>query len=203
VTALSFANLSPLSRRLLAIAILFGVIYAVVFGFALPAWQAYDEARSTGAELEIGLKRMAAIAGDQATLDIQLAQMRSRRAASPGFLTGATDTLAAVELQTHLKSATESAHGEFRSAQILPARDEGSFRRISVRTQMKVRFEELIHILYQLESETPFLFVENLQISAEPRARQRGETGLLDDNPVLGVAFDLSGYLRKPAGGGA
>ena len=48
-------------------------------------------------------------------------------------------------------------------------------------------------ILYALESERPFVFLDNLDVRNR-RARRRAE--LEDLDPQLTIRFDLSGYLR-------
>src|SRR5258708_1911747 len=80
-------------------------------------------------------------------------------------------SLAAAELQNRIKSSVEAAHGELRSTQILPAREEGAFRRISIRGQIAVNTAALQRGFYDLESASPFFFLDNLQISPPPAPR--------------------------------
>jgi Type II secretion system (T2SS), protein M subtype b len=75
--------------------------------------------------------------------------------------------------------------------------DEEGFRRISLRIQMTATTEELFKTLYALETGTPVLFVENLDIRSRYTRRRTNQADLqmVQDAPLLIVGFDLSGYM--------
>lgn len=196
------SDLPKPARRLIALLLLAFLASVLVFGVALPAWETYVAARKDAAELEATLVPVRAAARDRTALEAELARLKARRPAV-GLLSGASDALAAAELQNRLKSAAERSAGEFRSVQILPPRDEGPFRRITVRAEMKVRLGELVHITHQLESGSPLLFLDNVELRVEPGSRSARITESSEEDPLLYVAFDVSGYMRKAAGAGA
>jgi general secretion pathway protein M len=201
-TAPFVADLPAPARRVIALLLLILLAALLVFSVALPVWDEYVSARGQAAELEAALVRMRTAARERSALEAELAKLKARRSAA-GLLSGGSDALAAAELQNRLKSTTESAAGEFRSVQILPPRDEGQFRRIAVRAEMKLRLGVLVHIVHQLEAGSPLLFLDNVELRAEPSSRSTRGPAAPEDDPVLIVGIDVSGYVRKPAGPGA
>lgn len=75
--------------------------------------------------------------------------------------------------------------------------DEQGFRRITLRIQMTATIEALFETIYTLETGTPVLFVENLDIRSRFTRRRINQAGAQEapDAPLLTVGFDLSGYM--------
>jgi general secretion pathway protein M len=119
--------------------------------------------------------------------------LKQGQGSTVGFLASPNESLAAAELQSRLRSTVDAVHGDLRSVQILPARDEGLFRRVSVRGQISATLPALQRVLYQLETATPLLFLDNVDIRARPV--RPGRTSA--EAPVLDVRFDLSAYMRR------
>lgn len=115
------------------------------------------------------------------------------------YLDGDTDALAAASLQEVVNATVEGSGGRLRSIQILPAKDDGKFRRISVRAQMSATIVQLARLLYAFEANKTYLFVDNLDV-ANRRARRRKDQAIEMD-PTLIVRLDLSGYMRPEVGG--
>jgi general secretion pathway protein M len=194
---------SPALRRMVAVGLLLVLIFAIMFLVALPLWQSYSDADASASQLEMALRKLDSAGPDPAALEIELRKLKSKRAAAPGLLAGPSDALASAELQHRLKTVTEAARGTFRSAQALPARDEGPYRRVAVRAQISVKLEELVRILHDLESSSPYLFIDQMSVRVLTpfhwgnSARAEGKESDLD------VTFDIYGYVRKPPGSSA
>jgi hypothetical protein len=77
-------------------------------------------------------------------------------------------------------------------------RDEGRYRRISIRGQVTIDASGLQRMIYDLESGTPFLFVDNLRIrapvSGRAGERRTGDAGSTEDR--IAVNLDVYGYVR-------
>ncbi len=185
--------LSPRASRALALAILGGLGLLVVFGIALPLLDTYDQAWNSVERNRAAIAHIGQSAPRPARLEAELARLKERQASAVGFMQSANGSLAAAELQNRIKSSVEAARGELRSTQILPPRDEGVFRRISIRGQIAVNTAALQRVFYELESASPFLFLDNIEIHARPARRGAGS----EDDPVLEVRFDLYGYMRR------
>ena len=186
-------SLSPRASRALALAILAGLVLFVLLGVVVPLLDAYDQARSSVERNQAAIEHIRQSARSPAELQAELARLKEQQASAVGFMQSSNGSLAAAELQNRIKSSVEAARGELRSTQILPARDEGAFRRISIRGQIAVNTAALQRLFYELESASPFLFLDNIEIHARPSRRGTGA----EDDPMLEVRFDLYGYMRR------
>lgn len=128
-----------------------------------------------------------------------LRRAQQLQASSPGFLPEATSELATAglvqRLETVVAQASPGNRGcaiSNRSPQESPSRER--FAKVTVQVRMRCGNPELAAVLHALESETPRLFVDNLNILAQGffflPGQNRGQGGGLD------VSFDLYGYLR-------
>ncbi len=179
--------------RLAAAALLFAVLGTAYLYVAAPLIVAY---RTADEEIERArglLIRYEAVAATRQGNQRQMDELSSRQVGSGVYLTGETDALASAELQGRVRSAVSAHGGSLRSIQTLPVKSDGEFLRASVRVQFTAPMAAFHRILYALESEKPFVFVDNLDVRNR-RAKRR--SGLEDFDPLLMIRFDISGYLR-------
>ena len=92
--------------------------------------------------------------------------------------------------------------GKLTSVRVLPTKGDGDFKRVSVSVRATLENEALQRVLYALESDTPFLFVDNLAISSRQRGRPSRRTRRRNNVTApaktdLDVTFDLAGLLRS------
>ena len=169
---------------LLAIAL----VTAMLFSWGMiEARQSEIQARQTQLE---ALKRRAA----------QPASVSSTQARTvePFFADGFA--LAANELQQRVVGLIENAGGTLITVGIDPpvTADDESGRRVVVQAVAELSNNSLQELLYHLESEAPYVFVENLLVnrlvprgSADPEDRQI--------SPRLSVDLRAAGYFRRTA----
>jgi hypothetical protein len=100
------------------------------------------------------------------------------------LLTGATDALAAADLQSTLKDLVEGGGATLDSAQTLPPETLGNFRRVGVRVSFSGGLELLTTVLLGVEAAKPVLSVGSLEVNSSDE-----ETG--ED---LAIAMDVHGY---------
>jgi general secretion pathway protein M len=189
------ASLSPPMRRLLAVSLLIGIAWLLWSGVASPIIASHAEATATIERFETALSRERASERDIAALRASLVELKKSEASIPGFIEGANESIAAAQLQSRIKTAVEAVKGEMRSTQILPARDDGKYRRIAVRGQMLLTTAGLQRVLHDLESASPYLFLDNVDIKVRPQQRNR-DTAVQE--PTLEVRFDVAGFMRRP-----
>jgi general secretion pathway protein M len=182
-------------RRALALAILLALVSVAFSGIVQPLLDDYRETRASVDRLEATLQRGHAGERERAQLQTELAALRKRQSSTGGVLQGTNESIAAAQLQDRLKASIEGAKGELKSTQMLPARDDGKFRRITVRAQVSLKMAALQRALYDVESAAPFLFLDNVSIRVRSSPRDRDQAA---QDPVLDVSFDLSGYIRRP-----
>ena len=134
-----------------------------------------------------------------------LAAARTLAAQQPGFLDESSAELATAGLVKRLEAVVAEASPGNRSCAIqnrspLPAGTTERFRRVAVNVRLLCGTPQLAAVLHALESGSPRLFVDNLNITAQRfyfTPEQAPTSGGLD------VSFDLYGYVSPPAGGAA
>lgn len=143
-------------------------------------------------------QRMQLRQGPQITLALRSAMATEAR--RPGFLREATTELATASLVQRLETVVGEASPGNRSCAITnrsPVEDvttaNSRFRKVTVQVRLRCGTPELAAVLHALESGTPRLFVDNLNVLAQRyffAPGQGTQAGGLD------VSFDLYGYLR-------
>ncbi len=102
-------------------------------------------------------------------------------------LEGASDSLAAATLQGLVEGMANTAGAHLTSTEALPAEQVGAYRRISLRLTVDASWPVLIRLLQQVERATPRMFIDELQIHAQPAAEKLHEPPL--DISLLVLAF--------------
>lgn len=129
-------------------------------------------------------------------LQLRLAQVRQFETANPGFLPESTRELASAGLVQRLQQVVANASPNPNACQItaqtpsdMPTQEP--YPRVMVQVRLRCGTGELAAILHSLESGSPQLFIDNLDmLSRRSYLATVGDTGGLD------VSFDLYGYLK-------
>jgi len=118
----------------------------------------------------------------------------------PGFLREATAEAAAAALGAKLQDAVAMASPGNRSCTIsnrTPLTDnrrDAEFVRVAMQVRLRCGVAELATVLHSLETGSPRLFVDNLNLIAQRFQQSPNESGL-----GLDVSFELAGYLLPGA----
>lgn len=107
----------------------------------------------------------------------------------PGVVGGETQPLAAAKLDGDVKSLLQEAGADVRSSQILPAGKSKGFQTIAIEYEFNVPMEKFQALLYALQSHTPFLFADDVTISAADISDESPNKA-----PPLHVQFTLRAY---------
>ena len=133
-------------------------------------------------------------------IDKRLAQVRQFEAANPGFLTETNKELATAGLVQRLEQVVQSASPRPDACQITartPAdavAGKEPYARVVVQVRLRCGMGELAAVLHALESGSPQLFVDNLDVLSRRSYLAAGNEG-----GALDVSFDLFGYLAPGA----
>jgi general secretion pathway protein M len=192
---------TPWISRLAALLLLIVAIVAAYSFILDPIIVGYGETDRQIEEVRDQLARYQRLAAERPALEQQIQQATNERTSDGYYLSGGTDALAAAGLQDRVNALVGAKDGLLRSIQPMPGVDDQGFRRITLRVQMTATIEVLFETLYALESGTPMLFVENLDIQSRAIRRRSDETGAeaAPEAPVLAVGFDLSGFMPVEA----
>lgn len=190
--------------RWLALGLLLGVLVVAYFALVHPWWTVpmlaendrIQDLRERELRARMQLKQAPQVAR-------ALAQAQDEQAHVPGFLPESTAELATAGLVQRLQTVVVQASPGNRSCAITnrsPIDDAhpGRFPRVTVQVRLRCGAGEMAAVLHQLESGTPRLFVDNLNILAQRYFFAPGQGG--NQSGGLDVSFDLYGYLRPPPG---
>lgn len=188
-------HLSPVQRKAAALALLVALLALVCAVVALPVWllnRHYDLALEDATSR---LERYSKIVGMRDGLQKQALEVRALEAGRH-FLKSASPALAAAELQEQAQAIFAANGAKVNSVQVLPHKDEGMYRQVTVQVQLLAPLTAVKGMLYGLESAHPYLFLDNLSIRAPNMQVNRPDS---PNEPDLIVQFDLTGYALRGA----
>jgi len=130
-------------------------------------------------------------------LERELVRVREFEANNPGFLPETNKQLATAALVQRLESVMATARPQSGRCQITArtpsdARVQEPFVRATVQVRLRCDMAELGAVLHALESGSPQLFVNNLDLLS-----RTSYLGMGQQNAGLDVSFDLYGYLKS------
>lgn len=176
------------------------LVAALGFGYLLivhPLWTVpmlAQQARIEGLR-QRDLQVRLALSGRDA-LQQDITQLQAALAEVPGFVAERSPELATAALVQRLEQAVAQVSPDHRSCAISHrapmSMDNRSrrFEQVGVQVRLRCGVQEAAALLHLLESGTPRLFIENLNMLAQQFQASPGEQGL-----GLDVAFDLIGFL--------
>lgn len=185
---------SKWGNRLTAVVLFLLVVGGVVAYGVMPVVAKYRETDEALQNTQDLLVRFSQSAETRAAYREQIKQLSDGQALRGFYIPGATNALAAANLQENVRSAVKKAHGKIKSTQILAVKRHGEFERVGLRVALSMKTEPLLNLLYKLEAGQPYLFVDNLEIAA--RVSRRRNAPKSNEDPDLAVRFDIYGFLR-------
>jgi hypothetical protein len=129
-------------------------------------------------------------------LEAALRDLRLKAAATPGLITSDSVALAQAQLQDEVKEIVTDNQGEVRTAQIVPATTVDGFQVIAIQYDLGVPMAKLRDLIYAIETRTPYLFVDDADITAQ-QDWQSGDPQ--PANPLLEVRWTIRGYRWSAA----
>lgn len=190
---------APTDRdRWLALALLAGTLLLAYFVLIHPWWTApMLEANERIQSLRDRELRVRSQLQQAPAVRERLAAVLAQQAQRPGFLSESSAELATAGLVQRLEAVVKQASPGNRSCAIanqspLPQAARERFTRVAVQVRLRCGTPELAAALHALESGSPRLFVDNLNILSQRYAYMTPDSG----TGGLDVTFDLYGYLR-------
>lgn len=177
---------------LLVIALI--LIYLLGFHWFIVKHLTYGEEIS---DLATQLVRFQRVAAQRSEIESQLDSLQGRRLESNLFLEEGDFNEAAAGMSERLNQMVSTQADEscqIVSRQPVRAREVERFEKVTVNVRMRCDVNDLMQVLYSLETGVPMIIVEELTV-IKPRTRRRTK----DSSPsgeALDVRFNMSGYLR-------
>lgn len=197
----------PDRERWLALAILVGALALAYLVLVHPWWTV--PMLEVGGRIE-GLQqrdlRVRTELEQAPRVQARLAEVQEAAARVPGFMAERSTELATAALVARLETVVLEASPRNRSCAIrnrspLTEPRPGRFPRAVVQVRLLCGNPELAAVLHSLESGSPRLFVDNLNVLAPRQAFGGVDAGA--QGAGLDVTFDLYGYLRPAAAAAA
>ncbi len=107
-----------------------------------------------------------------------------------------TGALASAEVQEFIKKTIVDAGGQLSSTQALPVTSKNEFSRITVSVRMTGDSEVLRKVLYKLESSTPLIVINQIEIRPVRGIRSR-LTHQIELSNQLDINFQAVSFMRK------
>jgi general secretion pathway protein M len=189
-------NASLFARKAAAIAILMliaGAVWLVLIRPLIDSFMTYRESIAQSQEMLAKYQRLDA---SRPKIDANLQELRSAQESEARVLKGGSTQLVGAELQNHLKRLIESHNANLVSMQVLPVREEQRFQRISMAVTLRATINALQPILFAIEDQSPYLFVEDLELRSNRGFIAESEEQALE----LQVQFVVFGYMAIGTG---
>jgi hypothetical protein len=183
--------LKPSRSRALALALLFVAVFlglALLLAPFLLLHRHYNVAIDSA---QGRLERYRSVSAQAPELQKALEALRAKQGRR-FFLKNTAANLAGAELQDLLRAAVENNGGRITTVQIAAPRDDGRFRQIGVNLQLFATTPNLQKILYAIETQQPYLVIENLTV--RPLNAFRGFRPAPGAEPEVSVLLDVTGF---------
>jgi general secretion pathway protein M len=174
-----------------SLAILAALVVVLTIVIGVPVVESFIDQNDEIAQSKAMLARLRAQIAARPQLEKELAAIDRQGAATASLLKGDSAALAAANMQDVVKTLVERHGGQVRSVQNLPSALVSGLERIQVQYELSLPLGSLPGITYALETNTPYLFLNNMDIRAE---KAWGPGGTSGDVPNLHILWTVSGY---------
>jgi general secretion pathway protein M len=189
--AAALSKITPRQSRALAVGLLVVAVVLALGVLLMPIvllHKHYSDAIDTLTDRLARYRRVAAQAPEYRAM---LEAMKDKNGRN-FFLKNTAPNLATAELQEIVRAAIEGNGGRITTSQNQAAREDGRFRQIIVNVQFFATTPNLQKILNALETQQPYMIVEN--ITLRPLNAFRGFKPGPGQEPELNVQLDVAAY---------
>ncbi len=190
----------PEARNARSTAILLLVVAAIVVYLLVFHWfilKQVDYASELG-DLREQLGRFEAVAAQREPMEVRLKEIREGREDTNLFLAEADFNEAAAAMSDRLSRMVQTQAEDdcqIVSRQPVRPRAQERYERVTVNVRMRCQAEDMLKILFLLESATPMVMIDDLNV-IRPRARRRTRGDQTEIAEALDIRFNMSGYRK-------
>jgi general secretion pathway protein M len=187
-----------LQQRWIALALLIAAVLVIILVLILPVLSKGMELNETKNNLVFRLQQYERILAKKEAVIDSMAKIKQQHEEQGYFNSQTTDALASAEMQEFIKKAIVDAGGQLSSTQALPIDNKDKFSRITVRVRMTGNSEVLRAVLYKIETSTPFIIIDQIDIRPM-RGKRNRTTRQIESSNELNVNFQAVSFMRKQA----
>lgn len=192
-------SLSPRQSRLLAGAILLLLVTTALVFVIYPVWSMNKAYETRIEDTQFQIQRFKRIATQDDHYQLEFNNIKRSQQTDQRYLQSNTDSLANAELQRRIKQVVAAGQGEILSTQTVQISQEETLNRVAIRVRMKATLESLKMILHQIETQKPYLFIDDITLRSRHLTRRRlpKTNEIAEALRTLDVEFLLVGYIKS------
>ena len=187
-----------LTQRWIALGILIALVLVIILVVVVPVISKGMELYETKNNLILRLQQYERILAKKEAVIGSMANIKQQHEEQGYFNSQETDALASAEMQEFIKKAIVDAGGQLSSTQALPVSNKDKFSRITVRVRMTGNSEVLRAVLYKIETSTPLIIIDQIDIRPM-RGKRNRITRQIEASNELNVNFQAVSFMRKQA----
>ncbi len=171
------------------------LVYLLVFHWFILRHGEYAEEIG---DLRTQLNRFQTVASQREALQTRLSQIRNSQKDADLFLGDPEFDEAAASMSGRLGEMVRTQAAEscqIVSRQPVRPRVQERFEKVTVNVRMRCNAEDFMRILHRMETGTPLMLVDDLNI-IRPRTRRRTRSAQAQVQGALDIRFNVSGYLK-------
>ena len=180
-------------KRWLAFSLFIVFILITLLMIVLPLFLNWLDSYEKKSELEFNLHRQQAILAIKDQVSENLEAINKQFQSQNYFSNQESESLASAELQNVIKMAIGQYGGQLVSTQGLPSENQKQFLKIVVSVRLMTNAEALASVLAYLESNTPIMVIDQLDISP---IRSAKNNNIGNQNYPLNVNFKIFSLMR-------
>lgn len=189
---------NPKAQRWLAVGLLVFVVLLFILVIVLPIVNKGLELNETKENLAFTLQKYERILAEKDSVVANIEAIKQQHEDQGYFNNQGTSALASAQMQEFIKQAIVQAGGQLSSTQVLPPNNKDNFNRITVSVRMTGNIEVLRSVLYKLETATPLIVIDQLDIRPMRSIRNR-VTRQIEPSNGLNINFQAIGFMRAQA----
>jgi general secretion pathway protein M len=190
---------NPQTQRWLAVGLLVLVVLLISLVIVAPIVSKGLELSETKENLAFDLKKYENILAGKAAIVSNIEAIKQQHQDQGYFNNQGTSALASAQMQEFIKQAIVQAGGQLSSTQVLPPNNsKDNFSRITVSVRMTGNIEVLRAVLYKLETATPLIVIDQLDIRPM-RSIRNAMTRQIQASNGLNINFQAIGFMRGQA----
>lgn len=185
-------------QRWLAVGLLVALLLILIVAVFVPAVSKWMELREEKDQLAIKLRQYERILAGKDAVFKSMGSIKTAVQQQNYFNSQNTEALASAEVQEFIKKAIVEAGGKLSSTQALPVKSKDKFSLLTVSVRMTGNSEVLRSVLYRLETSTPLIIIDQLDIRPMRGIRNR-QTRQIEQTNELNINFQAVSFMRKKA----
>jgi general secretion pathway protein M len=185
-------------QRWLAVGLLAALLLLLIAAVFVPAVSKWIELSEEKDQLAIKLRQYERILAGKDAVIKSMGAVKEAIQEQNYFNSQNTEALASAEVQEFIKKAIVDAGGRLSSTQALPVKSKDKFSLLTVSVRMTGNSEVLRSVLYRLETSTPLIIIDQLDIRPMRGVRNR-QTRQIEQSNDLNINFQAVSFMRKKA----